>query len=363
MGYESNEASVFTNVSATTSTSQGIHTLPELAEVKATVCRVTKPGGLVVLNADDPLVAGVARRVRGARGLLLDGPRFLAAPRAPPTGGRARLGPDGGRLVEWDGADAHALLDVADLPVALGGLARHNVANALAAAGGARAMGATREEVAAGLRGFRPSAELSPGRLNLFRLGRRTVIVDFAHNEAGTEAILDVAGRSPAGRRAGGAGRRGHRHRRRPSRRHLPRAISQDHSPAMAERVAVKETLAYLRGRAREEIIGGPRSRASPRAASNPTTVPVYETGGRGPGVRAGRNGPRPPRPPRSPDPAEPAGTRTHRGSSCCSATRTATRCSSCSRASGRMGSTSPRRCGISHRGSLTGIARVRRSR
>ena len=61
---------------------------------------------------------------------------------------------DRDRLVEWDGAAEHVLLDVADLPVALGGLARHNVANALAAAGGARALGATREQVADGLRGL-----------------------------------------------------------------------------------------------------------------------------------------------------------------------------------------------------------------
>ena len=63
MGYESNEASVFTNVSSDHLDLQGIHTLPELAEVKSTVCRVTKPGGWAILNADDALVATVARRV------------------------------------------------------------------------------------------------------------------------------------------------------------------------------------------------------------------------------------------------------------------------------------------------------------
>src|SRR5829696_9386172 len=64
MGYESNEASVLTNVSSDHLDLQGIHTLPELAEVKSTVCRVTKADGWTVLNADDALVAAVARRVR-----------------------------------------------------------------------------------------------------------------------------------------------------------------------------------------------------------------------------------------------------------------------------------------------------------
>ena len=85
MGYESNEASVFTNVSSDHLDLQGIHTLPELAEVKSTVCRVTKADGWTVLNADDPYVAAVARRVRSRGRLLLDGPRPLAGHRPPPA--------------------------------------------------------------------------------------------------------------------------------------------------------------------------------------------------------------------------------------------------------------------------------------
>ncbi|MCI0344193.1 MAG: hypothetical protein L0221_01955, partial [Chloroflexi bacterium] len=65
VGYESNEASILTNVTSDHLDLQGIHTLPELAEVKSTICLMTKPGGWVVLNADDEFVAGIARRVRG----------------------------------------------------------------------------------------------------------------------------------------------------------------------------------------------------------------------------------------------------------------------------------------------------------
>jgi UDP-N-acetylmuramyl tripeptide synthase len=54
VGYESNEASVITNVSADHLDLQGVHTLPELAEVKATVCRITRPDGWIVLNGDGP---------------------------------------------------------------------------------------------------------------------------------------------------------------------------------------------------------------------------------------------------------------------------------------------------------------------
>ena len=132
----------------------------------------------------------------------LDGDTSAAVRRHRERGGRAYLVRDGA-LVEADGAAETAIVDVADVPITIGGLARHNVANALAAAGGARGLGATIAEVRDGLSHFAPDAERSPGRLNLYRLGSRVVIVDFAHNEAGMAAVLDVA----QGIAAGAAGR------------------------------------------------------------------------------------------------------------------------------------------------------------
>jgi cyanophycin synthetase len=274
MGYESNDASIFTNVSSDHLDLQGIHTLPELAEVKATICRVTRPEGMVVLNADDPLVAAVARRVRARVGYFsLDPAAVPMLARHRRSGGSAWV-LRGDTLVEWEGTEEHELLDVRDLPIALGGLARHNVANALAAAGGARALGATREQVAHGLRDFRPSAELSPGRLNLFRLGQRTVIIDFAHNEAGTEAILDVAaaiGGGAAGRAAritaiiGTAGDR-------PDDTLL--GIGRI-AARKADRIAIKETLGYLRGRERDEVVRVLRAGVV-EGGGDPDAITVY---------------------------------------------------------------------------------------
>ena len=274
MGYESNEASVFTNVSSDHLDLQGIHTLPELTEVKATVCRITKPAGTVVLNADDPFVAAVARRVRGHVAY------FSMDPDASPLLARHRRGGGrawvlrGSRLVEWDAGTEHHLVPVAELPIALGGLARHNVANALAAAGGARALGATRSQVADGLRDFRPSMELSPGRLNLFRLGRRTVIVDFAHNEAGTAAILDVA----AGIAGGAAGRAA------PVTAIIGTAGDRPDdtlrgigriAARLAQRVVIKETPGYLRGRDPGDVVGLLRAGIA-EGGVDAETVPVY---------------------------------------------------------------------------------------
>ncbi len=278
IGYESNDVSVLTNVSSDHLDLQGIHTLPELAEVKATICRITRPEGWVILNGDDPFVAAMARRVRAHVAF------FSVAHRPPAIVARQVAG--GGRayllrrdvLVEVDAGRTTQIASVTEVPITIGGLAVHNVANALAAAGGARALGATIEQVSRGLIDFQPTTDRSPGRLNIFRLGGRIVIVDFAHNEAGVSAILDVA-EGIAGGAAGRAtpitaiiGTAGDR----PddSLRGIGRIAAE-----RAQRVAIKETLSYLRGRTRESMVGellaGVRSAGTPSAAA---PVPVYES-------------------------------------------------------------------------------------
>ena len=274
IGYESNEVSILTNVTADHLDVQGIHTLPELAEVKSTVCRITKLAGSVILNADDPLVRAMARVVRAqVAWFTLEGDASATVRRHLDRRGRAYL-VRRGDLGEAEGDRWTPIVAVREIPITLAGLARHNVANALAAAGGARAIGATIEEVRAGLIDFRPIAEESPGRLNVYRSGARVAIVDFAHNVAGLAALLDVAGAIAAG--AGGRvtpitviiGTAGDR----PD--DTLRGMGAI-AAAGAQRVAVKETLSYLRGRSRESVVG--ELIAGAREAGWTTEIPVYE--------------------------------------------------------------------------------------
>ncbi len=277
MGYESNDASVLTNVSSDHLDLQGIHTLPELAEVKSTICRVTKASGWVVLNGDDPLVASIARRVRAhvAYFSLTTGALPSVVRRHVRNGGRAYVVRDG-YLTELEGARASPIVDIGRVPITIGGLARHNVANSLAAAGGARGMGATLAQIRDGLTDFAPSAERSPGRLNLYRLGARVVIVDFAHNEAGISAVMDVA----EGIAAGGAGRAS------PITAIIGTAGDRPDdtlrgigriAAMRAQRVAIKETLKYLRGRTAPSVVG--ELLAGVKAGGGTTAdVPVYHS-------------------------------------------------------------------------------------
>jgi cyanophycin synthetase len=254
LGYQSNDASVLTNISADHLDLMGVHTLPELAEVKSVICRVTRPTGAVGLNADDPLIAAVASYVKA--------PVFFYTAKAPnrrvlehlARGGTAFTVEDGA-IVERTGARTKKVVALDEVPATLMGLAKHNVSNTLAAVAGARALGISAKEVAAGLRDFKNTSEHMPGRMNLYARGDELAIIDYAHNEAGLEALLDTAEAL--------LGKRGRRRAKmtvvigtagdRPD--DSLRAIGKlagEHG----DRVAIKESLTFLRGRTRAGVIG-----------------------------------------------------------------------------------------------------------
>jgi cyanophycin synthetase len=189
LAYESNDVGVFLNVSADHLDMQGVETVETLAEVKSVVVRVTRPSGVAVLNADDHLVLEKRSQVR-AEPLLFstrpDNPEVLAHLSA---GGRAIVC-DGRSIAVHSGGDISPIADLADVPLTFGGAAVHMVENALAAAGAAVGLGLTVEEIRHGLRTFRSDFRSNAGRLNVFRLDGRLVVVDYAHNESGLEALL-----------------------------------------------------------------------------------------------------------------------------------------------------------------------------
>jgi cyanophycin synthetase len=269
VGVAHNDVAVVTNISADHLGLGGIHTLDQLAEVKATIVRITRAGGWVVLNADDPRTLAM-RRLSRARsfvfGLDPDAPGLREAQT---EGGRAATVLDGDLVVLTRGR-VERLLPVLDVPVTLAGLASFNVANALAAAAAGLAAGLPMQAVLDGLRGFRPDPGQNPGRMNILDLGGRAVIVDMAHNEASLLALLEVArGLRLPGRRvlamAGTAGDRSDE---------LIRSLG-ELAARGADRVVIGEKHRYLRGREPSELVRLLRQGA---ATVGMTDLPAFPT-------------------------------------------------------------------------------------
>jgi len=202
LAYDRVDVSVVLNVSSDHLGLDGVETLDDLARVKAVVAQ--RASRAVVLNAEDDYCVGMAASLRDGVEVIYfaldaDNPTLL---RHLENGGRAVYLQDM-TLVLATGSRHEALLDARQMPVSLGGAARYNIANALAAAAALTAHGFGNEEIAAGLRGFVSDAKHNPMRSNVFDVDGVTVIVDYAHNCAAYAALADSARAMSAGRLVG----------------------------------------------------------------------------------------------------------------------------------------------------------------
>lgn len=197
MGVSAVDVAVFTNVSPDHLGLQGLETVEQLAWAKSTVVRVVRPGGWAVLNAEDALVRGYHRAGPGQAWFFAVDPLGEGATFAAALGARLTTVRDDRIVVEGHASGPIDLGDVRDIPVTIAGLSVENTANALAAASAGLAAGLPAAAVSAGLRSFCVDPLSSPGRMNIWHVpttdrGSATVILDFAHNEAGAQALMRV---------------------------------------------------------------------------------------------------------------------------------------------------------------------------
>jgi cyanophycin synthetase len=146
-----------------------------------------------VLNADDALVWPMRSLTRANLYAFSTRGRTAQVEEALAGGGRAAVLESGRLVLLAAGRRARQLAPVNEIPVTLAGAARHNVANALAAAAACDALDLTTRQINRGLRSFGLDADANPGRLNLHERDGIFVIVDFAHNEAGLAGLMEVA--------------------------------------------------------------------------------------------------------------------------------------------------------------------------
>jgi UDP-N-acetylmuramyl tripeptide synthase len=155
---------------------------------------------------------------------------------------------DGDRLVLIARGARTELASVAAMPFALGGAARYNVANALAAGAAALALGIGHDAIRRALERFGRSPADNPGRANQIELGGVHIFLDYVHNPHGMTALAAALERYPSRRRLVLLGQAGDRDD--AAIRELARAALALHP----DRIVLKEMDAYLRGRAPGEV-------------------------------------------------------------------------------------------------------------
>ena len=192
IGTDHNDVAVVTNVTEDHLDQYGIRTLDQLAEVKATITRITRPQGWDVLNADDPRVLAMRRQATGQPWLFSLDADHPAIRTTLAEGGRAISVLDGALAVMTSRRQVHRLVPVQDMPVALAGISSHNLRNAMSAAAAALGSGLPEAAVIDGLRSFVLDPDSNPGRANLFEVDGRVVVMDYAHNEDGMRGLLEI---------------------------------------------------------------------------------------------------------------------------------------------------------------------------
>jgi cyanophycin synthetase len=90
-----------------------------------------------------------------------------------------------------------------EVPLMMAGAARFQRGNILAAIATAYVQGIRYDDIRAGLLSVFPSPALTPGRLNLMRVGRGRLLVDYAHNAAAVAGLMDLVTALDANRRIG----------------------------------------------------------------------------------------------------------------------------------------------------------------
>jgi cyanophycin synthetase len=192
IGTDHNDVAVVTNVTEDHLDQYGIRTIDQLAEVKSTVTRITRPDGWDVLNADDPRVLAMRRQATGRPWLFSLDADHPAIRTTLAEGGRAISVLDRMLVLMSSRRHVHHLLPLEDIPVALAGISSPYLRNAMAATAAALAAGVSEEAVAEGLRSFVLDPQSNPGRANLFELDGRVVVIDYAHNEDGMRGLIEI---------------------------------------------------------------------------------------------------------------------------------------------------------------------------
>ncbi|MCL4514236.1 MAG: cyanophycin synthetase [Firmicutes bacterium] len=189
LGFDYCDLSVVLNVTDDHRGQYQVESLEDMAGVKSLLVERTFGNGAAVLNADDPLVAGMARKAPCEVVYFTMNPEGSPLVQAHLAAGKRAVYLQKGVIVMAAGGQAKALMAAGEIPATFGGAAVHNVENALAAAAAAMAMGVADEAIKRALEAFSCTPECNPGRFNLFTVNDFEVLVDYGHNPAGFEAI------------------------------------------------------------------------------------------------------------------------------------------------------------------------------
>jgi cyanophycin synthetase len=185
-------AVLITNIASDHLGQYGINTVAELAQTKFVVVKALQRDGVLVLNANDPLI------VECASSIMLpicwfSRDEFHPLIQAQIQHAQRAVFVRNNHIIYHYKGQFEDLGDISAMPMTFGGAALHNVQNALGVVGLSKALNLANRAIIQGLSEFGRDSQDNPGRGNIYHVKGCQVIVDFAHNEHGMQAMINLA--------------------------------------------------------------------------------------------------------------------------------------------------------------------------
>ena len=203
LGVNHADVAVVTNVAADHLGEYGINSVSELIPAKFIVRRALDKDAPLVLNADDEGIVAFAETLDNRIVWFSLNPENPQMKKTLAKGGMA-CWLEEEWLVMAQGSSRQRVVPVTEIPATVGGMARHNIRNALAAMCVAATLGIGEAAICRGLADFQGDEHDNPGRGNWFEHqldgGTVRILIDFAHNEHGMRALAETISQVPAKR-------------------------------------------------------------------------------------------------------------------------------------------------------------------
>lgn len=188
LGFHQCDIGIVTNVAADHLGLKDINSLEDMARVKSIVPEAVMPGGYAILNADDDLVVGMAKGLKcNIAYFSMDEKNPLISEHCN-KGGLAAIA-ENGFITICKGNWKIRVEKIVNIPLTFRGKAVFMIQNILPAVLTGFLRNFKIDDIRLALETFIPSPVQTPGRMNLFEFKKFNVMVDYAHNPAGFQAI------------------------------------------------------------------------------------------------------------------------------------------------------------------------------
>ncbi len=190
LGFSRCDIGIITNIQEDHLGLSDIHTLSDLARVKATVVKSVRKNGWAVLNGDDEYCIKIGNELpcNVAYFSLNEDSEFI---KKQCSEGKTVAVYENGFITIKKGEWKIRIEKTTLVPLTLGGKAKFMIANVLAATLASYLWGFKTGDISQSLKTFIPSAAQTPGRMNIFEFKKFKVLIDFAHNASGYKGVAD----------------------------------------------------------------------------------------------------------------------------------------------------------------------------